>query len=104
MVPDGHVAPEGKEWRLQQNNMEPQYSNQIYSLEQDTFLFGGDTDTSALCIIILYTGASYLLPLQYIGDKLRVRRNLPDRLYYTATYVIKEYNIRYIIYPSTYVL
>ena len=72
MVPDGHVAPEGKEWRLQQNNMEPQYSNQIYSLEQDTFLFGGDTDTSALCIIILYTGASYLLPLQYIGGKLRV--------------------------------
>ena len=46
MVPDGHVAPEGQEWRLQQNNMEPQYSNQVYSLEQDTFLFGEDTDTS----------------------------------------------------------
>ena len=42
-VPDSHVAPEGKEWQLQQNNMEPIFSNQIFSLEQDTFLFGGDT-------------------------------------------------------------
>ena len=42
-VADCHGAPEGMVWKLEQNDLEPTFSNQIFSLEQDTFLFGGDT-------------------------------------------------------------